>query len=133
MDRTLPKSAGAGLVPRRARYRARKRASTRASDTKSTKFPAAMAALTVGNLATNSAGSAGAGGTKPNRMTGTKMKTIPPSMPASPPHRRTLFSSIDFPLAELLAQSILAFAMQLHTAMHGPLGHPARALSRERN
>src|SRR5207302_9590826 len=68
--------------------------------------PSATAAVTVGNLTTKSAGEAGAGGPMPNRMRGTKMKTIPPSMPASPPHRRTLLSSIDFPIPGIVSADI---------------------------
>src|SRR5882762_11534692 len=62
---------------------------------------------------------AGACGTKPNRMTGTRMNTKLPRIPARPPHRRTLLSALDDPSnPDTMAQRDAVSAKRLTCRQH---------------
>src|SRR5918992_211187 len=120
MPRTLPKRAGARLVLRRARYKARKWATHKMRTNRYRLSSTVRAALMSGNLMTSPSGSAGSSPTNTITITKTRMKMMPPRIPASPPHRRTLFSSsisLLLPLHPELPRTYLPRA-----SVNGPFG-----------
>ena len=88
----LPKMAGARLVARRARYKARKWMAHRARTPRYRTSSTVCAALTSGNLMTDPAGSAGGAPTNTPTMTKTATRRMPPTIPAGPPYLKTPFA-----------------------------------------
>jgi hypothetical protein len=87
----LPKMAGARLVARSARYKARKWMAHRARTPRYRTSSTVCDALASGNLMTDPAGSAGGASTKTPTMTKTATRRMPPAISARPPQAQDTF------------------------------------------